>query len=113
MSAFPTRHQAPLPPIQSFGYSPTVNQALSQHYQGPNGVKMFSDGLSEISPLINQSILSPMTPNELVTQHTDDMMKMVDTWNAHPDLADHKAALHVALGMANVSTEFRSLFERT
>ena len=97
----------------SFGYSPTVNQALSQHYQGPNGVKMFSDGLSEISPLINQSILSPMTPNELVTQHTDDMMKMVDTWNAHPDLADHKAALHVALGMANVSTEFRSLFERT
>ena len=97
----------------SFGYSPTVNQALSQHYPGSNGVRMFSDGLSEISPFINQSILSPMTPNELVTQHTDDMMKMVDTWNAHPDLADNKAALHVALGMANVSTEFRSLFERT
>src|SRR5271157_894942 len=103
----------PSPANSSFGYSPTVNQALSQHYPGPNGVKMFSDGLSEISPLINQSILSPMTPNELVTQHMDDMMKMVDTWNAHPDLADNKAALHVALGMANVSTEFRSLFERT
>jgi hypothetical protein len=97
----------------SFGYSPTVNQALSQHYPGLNGVRMFSDGLSEISPFINQSILSPMTPNELVTQHTDDMIKMVDTWNAHPDLADNQTALHVALGMANVSAEFRSLFERT
>ena len=103
----------PSPADSSFGYSPTVNQALSQHYPGSNGVRMFSDGLSEISPLINQSILSPMTPNELVTQHTDDMMKMVDTWNAHPDLADNNAALHVALGMANVSAEFRSLFERT
>ena len=95
----------------NFGYSHPVNQALSEHYPGPNGVKMFENGLSELSPFINQSILTPMTPNDLVTRHTDDMMRMVDTWNAHPDLADHESGLHAALGMAGVSPEFRSLFE--
>jgi len=95
----------------NFGYSHPVNQALSEHYQGPNGVKMFENGLSELSPFINRSILTPMTPNDLVTKHTDDMMRMVDTWNAHPDLADNESGLHVALGMAGVSSEFRSLFE--
>ena len=97
----------------NFGYSHPVNQALSEHYPGQNGVKMFENGLSELSPFINQSILTPMTPNDLVTKHTDDMMRMVDTWNAHPDLADNESGLHVALGMSGVSAEFRSLFERT
>jgi len=98
----------------NFGYSHPVNQTLSEHYPGSNGVKMFENGLSEMSPFINHSILNPkMTPNQLVTEHTDDMMKLVDTWNAHPDLAENEAALHVALGMSGVSAAFRSLFERT
>ena len=97
----------------NFGYSHPVNQTLSEHYPGSNGVKMFENGLSELSPFINQSILTPMTPNDLVTKHTDDMMRMVDTWNAHPDLAENEAALHVALGMSGVSAAFRSLYERT
>ena len=89
----------------NFGYSPSVNQTLSNHYQGPNAADIFGNGLAEVSPMFHHPEKSM---SDLVTGYTDDMIKIVDTWNASPgSFTNNRAGLMSAAG---VSTDFQTLW---
>jgi len=94
-----------------FGYSQTVNAALAGHYPGSGGPNVFNEGLLGLTPLIRHGVLDPsITPDRLVESYTDDMIRMIDAWRAHPELSSSDDALRSAMGLAGVSEDFKSLF---
>jgi hypothetical protein len=103
---------SPIAASPGFGYTPTVNTALSNHYSGPDGLKVFNEGLQGLSPHLSSSVLDPsVTPRDLMQSHTEDMMKMVDTWNVIPDyFANSRDPIRETMDSAGVSDSFKSLF---
>jgi hypothetical protein len=96
-----------------FGYTPTVDAALSNHYPGSDGLKVFNEGLQGLSPHLSSSVLDPsVTPHDLMQSHPEDMMKMVDTWNVIPDyFSNSRDPIRETMDSAGVSDAFRSLFQ--
>jgi len=95
MSALQTNFKRGLSPIPSLDMPTGQPGSIGALSGGPNGVEMFKGGLSEMSPLINHSILDPTMTAErkLVTEHTDECENWWITWMPIPDLSRYKAAL--------------------
>lgn len=108
----PLQRQDPTATSSSFGYSPTVNAALASHYPEASGMSIFNEGLMGLTSPISNGVLDPnITPNRLVESYTDDMMKMIDAWHAHPEFANSEEPLWSTMGAAGVSEDFKSLFK--
>ena len=95
-----------------FPFGPTVNAALASHYPGAAERRVFNEGLMGLSGPMRGGVLDPsLTPEGLVASYTDDMIKMIDAWHAHPEFAGTDEALRSTIRAAGVSDDFKSLFK--